>query len=125
MAKTDTRTNKRKQPEKKEKMAKELKNFSRVPIDNKTKNADTLSGGLDMENIATNKKNIQTATAVKNEKKTKLLKNSTKKSTGQQNDNEAHNSAANEDTIKTKKRTYNKKDPTEIIKRIRKTDVNK
>lgn len=119
------KNHKRKQPEKKEKMAKDLKNLSQVPINNKRKNADTLNGDLNMANTATNKKKIQTATSVKNELTEKLLKNCTEKSTRQQNDSKAHNSASNEDTLKTKKSTYNKKGTTKILERINKTNVNK
>lgn len=102
MTKKHTGTNKRKRPEKKEKMAKELANISQV---------------------ASNKKMIQTSTAAKNVKKPLLINNSTKKGTEHQRYKEAH-SVADEDTVKAK-RVYNKKASTTILERIKKTDVNK
>ncbi|KAK1353856.1 hypothetical protein POM88_052221 [Heracleum sosnowskyi] len=111
MTKKDTRTNKRKQIDRKEKMAKVFKKNSKLPTDNKTKNADTLDEDQNMENSASNNKMIQTATAVKNVKKP----NPAKKSTGQQNCKEPHSLSASKGTVKTVKKIYNKEGPTKIF----------
>lgn len=73
----------------------------------------------------TSKKKIIPSTAIKSEEISKLRKNSTKNSGGQQNDKKAHTSTPNEDTEKTKKRIYDKIGSAKELQTIKKANGNK
>ncbi|KAL8100756.1 hypothetical protein AgCh_032852 [Apium graveolens] len=115
-------TNKRKLPEKKEKMTNKIKDHSKVPVNNKAKNADACNRVLNKENATSNEKKIQITTTKKEDKKPRLLGNATKKNSPQESDNKAQSSATTDGTTENKKIIYKRKTPTKISTGNKKTD---
>ncbi|KAL8146664.1 hypothetical protein AgCh_004408 [Apium graveolens] len=71
-------TNKRKRPEKQKKRTKEIKDLSKVAVNNKSNNADACNKVLNKEHTTTNKKKIQIKITKKVDNKSRLLGNVTK-----------------------------------------------
>lgn len=101
-------------------MTKEIKYLYKVPVDNKSKNADTFNWVLNKENATSNKKKFKLPHK-KRDKNPRLFGNSTRKDTPLENNNKAQSSATNDDIMNKKKRIYSRKSTSQISTRNNKT----